>query len=47
MGVYIGYNTLLGHWYVRDPNFYASTCLYSLCGFIWRHEEALLGERRP
>jgi hypothetical protein len=34
-GVYVGYNELLGHWYPRLENFYASACLYLLCGFGW------------
>jgi hypothetical protein len=34
-GVYVGYNEMLGHWYVRDANFWASTTLYWLCGVIW------------
>ena len=34
-GVYVGYNELLGHWYVREANFWASTTLYWLCGVIW------------
>lgn len=36
-GVYVGYNELLGHWHVREANFYASSCLYWLCGLIWLH----------
>lgn len=42
-GIYVGYNTLLGHWYIRDANFYASSCLYWLCGFIWFHEASAEG----
>lgn len=34
-GVYVGYNELLGHWYVREANFWCSTTLYWLCGVIW------------
>ena len=34
-GIYVGYNELLGHWYVREANFWASTTLYWLCGVIW------------
>jgi len=37
-GVYVGYSELMGHWYPRLENFYASTCLYLLCGFIWFHK---------
>lgn len=33
-GIYVRYNALLDHWYVREANFYASTCLYLLCGLI-------------
>ena len=36
-GVYVGYNELLGRWYVREANFYATSCLYWLCGFVWLH----------
>lgn len=34
-GVYVGYNELLGHWYLREANFWASTTLYWLCGQLW------------
>lgn len=27
---------------MREANFYASTCLYWLCGFIWLHDGPLL-----
>ncbi len=37
-GVYVGYNELMGHGYPRLENFYASTCLYFLCGFIWLYK---------
>lgn len=40
-GVYVAYNELMGHWYVREANFYASTCLYLLCGFIWLYRGSL------
>lgn len=40
-GVYVAYNELLGHWYVRDANFYASSCLYLLCGFVWLYRGSL------
>jgi hypothetical protein len=36
-GVYVGYNGLMGHWYPRLENFYASTCLFLLCGFGWMY----------
>lgn len=36
-GVYVLYNELLGHWYLRQENFYASSCLYLLCGFGWMY----------
>lgn len=40
-GSYVAYNEFFGHWYVREANFYASTCLYLLCGFIWLHRGPL------
>ncbi len=41
-GVYVGYNELLGNWYVRDANFLVSTTLYWLCGVIWFYDGPLL-----
>ena len=40
-GAYVAYNEYFGHWYVREANFYASSCLYWLCGFIWLHDGPL------
>ena len=37
-GVYVGYSEWMGHWYPRLENFYASSCLYLLCGFIWLYK---------
>jgi hypothetical protein len=40
-GFYVAYNGLAGHEYFREANFYASTTLYLLCGFIWLHRGTL------
>lgn len=42
-GCYWAYWTLMNPeaLYMREANFYASTCLYWLCGFIWLHEGSL------
>lgn len=34
-GVYVAYNEMRGHWYLREANFWASSALYWLCGVIW------------
>lgn len=34
-GSYWIYHTLMGNEMYREANFYASTTLYFLCGFIW------------
>jgi hypothetical protein len=34
-GVYMAWHGALGHQTFREANFYASSCLYWLCGFIW------------
>lgn len=45
-GVYVGYNELLGRWYVREANFWCSTTLYWLCGVIWFYDGPLLEPTR-
>lgn len=48
-GVYVLYNELMGHWYIREENFYASACFYLLCGFGWLYKgdlKSLLDEFR-
>ena len=35
---------------MREANFYASTCLYFICGFIWLHDgplRTLLARKEP
>ena len=34
-GSYLLWHTAVGNPIYREANFYASTCLYWLCGFIW------------
>lgn len=40
-GSYTLYHTLMGNDMLRLANFYASTALYWLCGFIWLHNGTL------
>lgn len=40
-GCYWLYHTLMGNQMFRDANFYASSALYFLCGFIWLHNVPL------
>lgn len=40
-GSYWLYHTLMGNQIFRAANFYASTTLYFLCGFIWLHNGTL------
>lgn len=34
-GVYMAWHLSVGNTTYREANFYASTCLFWLCGFIW------------
>ncbi len=34
-GVYMAWHLAVGNLMFRDANFFASTCLFWLCGFIW------------
>ena len=40
-GVYVTYHTLLGNRMFREDNFYASSALYFLAGFIWLYRGSL------
>ena len=40
-GSYMLYHTLLGNETFRFANFYASSTLYWLCGFLWLHNGSL------
>lgn len=46
-GVYVLYNEWFGRWYPREENFYASSCLYLLCGFGWLHKGDLRSLFKP
>jgi hypothetical protein len=34
---YVIYNSFFNHLYFRRENFIVSTCLYFMCGFLWRY----------
>lgn len=34
-GVYMAWHSIMGNPVYREANFYASSCLFWLCGFIW------------
>ncbi|MDR0233756.1 MAG: hypothetical protein LBI31_02990 [Zoogloeaceae bacterium] len=40
-GVYMVWHLAAGNPIYREANFYASTCLYWLCGFIWLPKASL------
>lgn len=40
-GVYMAWHLAVGNVTYREANFYASTCLFWLCGFIWLPRAAL------
>ena len=44
-GSYWLYHTLVGNQMFREANFFASSALYFLCGFIWIHNGTLRGLR--
>jgi hypothetical protein len=40
-GVYMAWHLAVGNPTFRDANFYASSCLFWLCGFIWLPKASL------
>ena len=46
-GVYMAWHLSVGNSTYREANFYASTCLFWLCGFIWLPRATLSARSVP